>query len=77
VGLTLASAKANAPELRKAAEEVKSAIIETIGVSDASPVPRRYTGGFGPGTARVRSADVTTKAPPPSVTRQHSSKCMG
>ena len=48
-----------------------------FGVSDDSPVPMRYTGLFGRSIDCARSADVMISAPPPSVTRQHSSRCIG
>ena len=70
-----ASANAARPASRNAADSVKSAICEIIGVSDDSPVPSTCTAGFGNDPAR--SAEVTTSAPPPSVTRQHSSKWNG
>ena len=41
-----------------------------------SPRRARTTGGFGAGRAPAR-ADVITTAPPPSVTRQQSSRCSG
>ena len=70
-----ASAKARWPAWRKARDSVKSIIWEIIGVSDASPVPITCTGGLGKSAAR--SAAVTMSAPPPSVTRQHSSRWNG
>ena len=70
-----ASANAACPASRKARDSVKSAICEIIGVSDDSPVPSTWTGGLGKSAAR--SAEVTISAPPPSVTRQHSSRWNG
>ena len=70
-----ASAKAAWPASRNAWDSVKSTICEIIGVSADSPVPRTCTAGF-PNSA-ARSAEATTSAPPPSVTRQHSSRWNG
>ena len=70
-----ASVKAAWPASRKACDSVKSASCEIIGASADSPVPSTYTAGLG--NSAARESDVTTSAPPPSVTRQHSSKWKG
>ena len=70
-----ASSNASRLDRRNALDVVRLSICDTSGLSQASPVPSTYTGGRRRSAAR--SAEVRTRAPPPSVTTQHSSLWNG
>ena len=74
-GVSPAAAKAAAPALRNAADDVRSGIWLAIAAPVASPVPSIATGRRG--RSRARSMLVNTSAPPASVLTQHIGRVKG